>query len=377
MWQALTGQPPTRQAPTRQAPTRRAPTRRAPTRRALLATGAATVTALAAGCGSSAASAGSGPGRDHVTLRLGFLANITHAPALVGVDKGFFAQHLGRSVTLSIKIFSSGTQETTAILAGQLDAAYAGPNPAINAWQKSNGTAIRIISGAASGGASLVVRPGITSAAQLKGKSLATPSLGNTQDVALRHWLRQHGLATTPTGGGDVTVKPTKPNSAAVLEFKSGQIDGGWEPAPYDAEMVADGGTRLVNEASLWPRGRFVTTNLMVTQSFLKAHPSVVNGLLKGQIQANDYISEHRAAAERSADAELTRLTGQGLTAPILAASFKEITFTNDPIASSLPADARHAEEAGLLKPVNLSGIYDLGPLNTLLTAAGGPPLSS
>jgi NitT/TauT family transport system substrate-binding protein len=346
-------------------------------RRALIAAGAVAVTVLAAGCSSSSASSGSGSSPAPVTLRLGFLANITHAPALVGVNKGFFTESLGKNVTLSVKIFDSGTEETTAILAGQLDAAYVGPNPAINAWQKSNGSALKIISGAASGGASLVVKPSITSAAQLKGKSLATPSLGNTQDVSLRYWLKQQGLSTTETGGGDVPIKPTKPNSAAVLEFKSGQIEGGWEPAPYDAEMLADGGKTLVNEASLWPGGKFVTTNLVVTQSFLKEHASAVSGLLKGQIQANDYIAKSHAAAEQAANAELTKLTGKGLKPAILAAAFKEITFTNDPIASSLATDAKHAEAVGLLKPVNLSGIYDLSPLNTLLTAAGEPNVSS
>jgi NitT/TauT family transport system substrate-binding protein len=221
-------------------------------RRVLLAAGAAAVTLLAAGCASSATGAsGSGPGP--VVLRLGFQANITHEPALVGLAKGFFTKNLGQDVELKTTVFSSGTEETTAILAGQLDAAYVGPNPAINAWQRSSGTAIKIISGAASGGASLVVKKGITGAAQLKGKSLATPSLGNTQDVALRYWLKQHGLNTTPTGGGDVSIKPVKPNSAAVLEFTSGQIDGGWEPEPYATEMVLAGGTRLVSEASLWP----------------------------------------------------------------------------------------------------------------------------
>jgi NitT/TauT family transport system substrate-binding protein len=266
-------------------------------RRGSLAAGMAALMAMAAGCGPPAASAGASSGA--IVLRLGFLANITHQPALVGLEKGFFAKNLGKGVIVKTTVFSSGTEETTALLAGQLDAAYVGPNPAVNAWQKSNGTAIKIISGAASGGASLVVRNGITAAAQLKGKPIATPSLGNTQDVAARYWLKQHGLTTTPTGGGEIAIKPIKPNSAAVLEFKSGQIDGGWEPEPYATEMVLDGGTRLVNEASLWPGGKFVTTNLVVTQAFLKAHPSVVNGLLKGQIQANDYITANGSAAAR------------------------------------------------------------------------------
>jgi NitT/TauT family transport system substrate-binding protein len=312
-----------------------------------------------------------------VVLRLGFLANITHEPALVGLAKGYFTKDLGKNVTLKTSVFSTGTEETTALLAGQLDAAYVGPNPAINAWQKSNGTAIKIISGAASGGASLVVKKGITSAAQLKGKSLATPSLGNTQDVALRFWLKQHGLATTTTGGGDVAIKPIKPNSAAVLEFASGQIDGGWEPEPYATEMVLDGGTRLVNEASLWPGGNFVTTNLVVSQSFLKAHPSTVNGLLKGQIEANSYINSNSSAAASAANAELTKLLGKGLKPNVLAAALPYIHFTNDPIASSLATDAQHAVAVGLLTPVkNLSSIYDLGPLNALLKADGQPQVS-
>jgi len=351
-------------------------------RRVLLAAGVTVaVTALAAGCSSSAASSGSGSSSGGsssapVTLRLGFLANITHAPALVALKEGFFAKDLGKNVTLKTSVFSSGTQETTALLAGQLDAAYVGPNPAINAWQKSSGKAIKIISGAASGGAALVVKPSISSASQLKGQKVATPSLGNTQDVALRYWLKQHGLTTTQTGGGDVSVTPIKPNSDAVLEFKSGQIAGGWEPAPYDAEMVADGGKELVNEASLWPGGKFVTTELVVTQSFLKAHASVVSNLLKGQVESVKYINANTSAAETSANAELTTLLGKGLKSSALAASFKEITFTNDPIASSLATDAKHAVAVGLLQPVNLNGIYDLSPLNAVLKANGEPQVS-
>jgi NitT/TauT family transport system substrate-binding protein len=344
-------------------------------RRALIAGGLVAVTALAAGCGGASSASSSG---SKVVLRLGFLANITHEPALVGLARGIFSKDLGKNVTLKTSIFSSGTEETTALLAGQLDAAYVGPNPAINAWQKSNGTAIKIISGAASGGASLVVKPGITSPARLKGAKLATPSLGNTQDVALRYWLKQHGLTSTPTGGGDVHITPIKPNSAAVLEFKSGQIAGGWEPEPYATEMVLDGGSRLVNEASLWPGGKFVTTNLVVTQSFLRAHPSAVNSLLKGQVQANAYINANGSAAASVANAELVKLLGKGLKANVLAESLKYITFTDDPIASSLLTDAQHAVAVGLLTPVkNLPSIYDLGPLNKLLKAAGEPQVRS
>ena len=334
---------------------------------------------LLAGCSSSSSSSSSASGSTAsstaaasapVTVRLGFLTNITHSSALIGLKEGFFTKALGSAATLKPTAFSTGTEETTALLAGQLDAAYVGPNPAINAWQKSNGSAIKIISGAATGGASVVVTKGITSAAQLKGKTLATPSLGNTQDVALRAWLKQNGLTTTSTGGGDAFIKPTTPNSAAVLEFKSGQVAGGSEPAPYDVEMVNDGGTVLLSEPG-------VTTLLVVTQSFLSAHPAVVSDLLKAQVQANGFIKSNPAAAQADANAELASYTGKPLKASIIAASFKEITFTNDPDAASLKTDADQAVSLGLLKPVDLTGIFDLGPLNQVLAAAGQQQVSS
>jgi NitT/TauT family transport system substrate-binding protein len=350
-------------------------------KRTLTAAGLAAATALAAaGCASSSAagSNSSGSSGDAVVLRLGFLTNVTHAPALIGIQKGYFSKALGKNVKLEIHPFSTGTQEGTALLAGQLDAAYVGPNPTIKAWQTSNGKLIKVISGAASGGAALVVKKGITSAAQLKGQKLATPSLGNTQDVALRYWLKKNQLTTSQSGGGDVPITPITPNSAAVLQFKSGQIAGGWEPAPYDIEMVQDGGHMLVNEASLWPRGQFVTTNLVVTQKFMSAHQSAVNGLLKGQIQANNYIHSNPSGAEAATNKELSSLLGKGLDPNVLSASFKAITFTNDPVASSLATDAQHAVSVGLLAPVkNISSLYHLGPLNTQLKAAGQPQVKS
>src|ERR1700678_303482 len=343
--------------------------------RRILAAAVAGGALLLAGCSSAASTGGtaaggtpsassqgttSAPAAAPVTVRLGFLENVTHASALVGIKEGFFTNAL----------VSAGTEEATALLAGQLDVAYVGPNPAISAFQKSNGTAIKIISGAATGGASIIVKAGITSASQLKSQSLATPSLGNTQDVALRYWLQQNGLKTTTTGGGDVYIKPTTPNSAAVLEFKSGQIAGGSEPAPYDVEMVSDGGHVLLSEPG-------VTTVMIVTQSFLAAHPAVVADLLKAQIEANDFIKSNTAAAEADVNAELTSLSGKPLKASVLAASFKEITFTDDPDEASFTTDAQQATSLGLLKSASLTGIFDLTPLNTALAAAGEAQVSS
>jgi len=345
--------------------------------RSILAGAAALVggTLLVAGCSSggsssSAAGTGSAAASSPVTVRLGYLANITHAPALIAVKNGYFTKELGSAGTVKTSTFSSGTQETTAILAGQLDAAYVGPNPAINAWQKSNGTAIKIVSGAATGGASIVVKPSITSAAQLKGQSVATPSLGNTQDVAVRYWLKQQGLTTSTTGGGDVAIKPTAPNSAAVLEFKSGQLAGASEPSPYDVEMVQDGGKVLLSEPG-------VTTVLMVTQSFLSAHPDIVSDLLKANLDALNYIKSSPDKAEQVANDELAAYTGKPLSPAVLDPAFKEITFTADPDAASLTQDAQQATAVGLLKSVDLKGIFDLTPLNSLLSAAEQPTVSA
>ena len=329
-----------------------------------------------AGCGSSSpgsSGGGSGSGSSDsgssaVTVRLGLLANITHAPALVAIQKGFFTKNLGKN-KLTTTVYSSGTQETTAILANQLDAAYVGPNPAIDSFQKSGGK-VKIVTGVATGGASVVVKPGVGSAADLKGKTVDTPSLGNTQDVAIRYWLKQNGLNTTTTGGGDVTIKPTKPNSSAVLQFKSGQIAGASEPSPYDVEMVQDGGKVLFKEPG-------VTTVLVVTQSFLSAHPDVVNDLLKANIQAEDFIKKSPSAAQTSANTELAALSGKGIKSSVLPAAFKEITFTNDPDASSLATDAQQAKAVGLLDSTDLSGIFDLGPVNKLLQAAGESQVKS
>jgi NitT/TauT family transport system substrate-binding protein len=328
--------------------------------------GGSSSSSSAAGGTSTATAAAAAP----VTVRLGYLANITHAPALLAVKNGYFTKELGSAGTVKTSVFTSGTQETTAILAGQLDAAYVGPNPAINAWQKSNGTAIKIVSGVATGGASVVVKPAVSSATQLKGQSLASPSLGNTQDVAVRYWLKQQGLTTSATGGGDVSIKPTSPNSAAVLEFKSGQIAGASEPSPYDVEMVQDGGKVLLSEPG-------VTTVLMVTQSFLNAHPAVVADLLKANVDALNYIKSNPAQAQADANDELAAYTGKPLSSKVIGPAFKEITFTDDPDATSLTQDAQQATSVGLLKSVNLNGIFDLTPLNSILSAAEQPTVSA
>lgn len=317
---------------------------------------ASATVAVLSGCSSQGAS----PTSSAVSLRLGYLPRITHASALVALHDGFFAKQLGPQVNFTAMLFSRGTEEVTALLSGQLDAAYVGPNPAFNAWQKSGGKAIKIISGAASGGTSMVVKPDIKTAADLKGKTVADPALGGTQDVSLRDWLAHNGLKTNIQGGGDVSVKPTSPESAIVQQFLTNQIVGAIDSAPFDVQMIKAGGVRL------WSDPNTITV-LVVRQEFLAAHPDAVAGLLRAQAEATERIATDRGGAAQSANAALAKDLGKGLEPDVLAASFEETTYTNDPGMASLRDQVSKAVAIGLLKPLDISGLYEPGPLNKVL----------
>lgn len=316
------------------------------------------------------ASAGSGP---QGTLKLGYFPNITHATALVGVDDGIFARALGPGVVFETASFNAGSSAVEALLNGAIDVTYIGPNPAINAFAKSSGQAIRIIAGATSGGAFLVVKPEIDSAADLAGKKLATPQLGNTQDVALRTWLLDNGLSTDPQGGGDVSILPQE-NSQTLETFLAGEIDGAWVPEPWATRLLLEGhGKVLVDERSLWPEGAYVTTHLIVRTDYLGAHPDIIKALLRGHIEANDLVNADPARAQQLTNQGIEKITSRQLREPVLQAAWKNLEFTLDPIASSLEVSAEHASRVDLLEPVDLTGIYDLGSLNELLRTAGRP----
>jgi NitT/TauT family transport system substrate-binding protein len=327
------------------------------------------------GSGTSSASSGASSG-EKVTLRLGYFPNITHATALVGVENGIFADKLGPNVTLQTQTFNAGPNAIDALFAESIDATYVGPNPAINGYVKSKGAALRIVSGATSGGASLVVAPSITGPADLKGKTLATPQLGNTQDVALRAWLKKNGLNADTSGGGDVSIKP-QDNAATLDAFKQGQVQGAWVPEPWATRLVQEGGGKvLVNEADLWPNGQFVTTQLVVRTAFLKDHPDAVKKLLEGQVAANDYVNKNPAEAQKAANDQIEKITQKRLSDAVVAAAWRNLTFTNDPIASSLKKSADDAVSLGLLEQPDLTGIYDLTLLNQVLEAQGQPDVS-
>ncbi|WP_113716046.1 ABC transporter substrate-binding protein [Arthrobacter dokdonensis] len=310
------------------------------------------------------------------TLRLGYFPNVTHAPAIAGLQEGIFAKDLGATM-LTTQAFSAGPSAIEALNAGAIDAAYLGPNPAINSYVQSSGASIRIIAGATSGGAELVVKPSITSAAQLKGKVLATPQLGGTQDVALRSWLAGEGYKTTPGGGGGVTINPTD-NAQTLKLFQAGKLDGAWLPEPWASRLVLQAGAKvLVNEAGLWDKGQFSTTVLVVNKSFLDAHPQTVEALLKGHVDSIQWLGKHRPQAAAVVNAGLAKTAGKPLAQNVIDRSLTELTFSADPLAATFPKLLQHGVAAGVTKQADLSGIFDLEPLNQVLKAAGQNPVSA
>lgn len=309
-------------------------------------------------------------------LRLGYFPNVTHAAAIIGVEQGLFSRELG-STTLTTQTFNAGGDAVNALLGGSLDATYIGSGPAINAFAKSDGQAVRLVAGATAGGAQLVVKPEITAPDQLKGKTLATPQLGNTQDIALKKWLAENGLTV---GDGPDQVKIANLDNPRTFDaFKQGTVDGGWLPEPWSSRLVLDAGASvLVDEASLWPGGQFPTTVLLVRTDYLQQHPDAVRALLRGHLAAIDAAAANPAEAKTVVNQGLQKLTGSTLSGPVIDRAFQHITLEPDPLAATFPQLAKDSVTAGITKePTDLAGLLDVTPLNAELQAAGKPQVSA
>lgn len=329
----------------------------------LLAVGVVALTAAcAAGSAGGSNNAVAGPAK---TLRLGYFANVTHAGPVYGVASGVYQATLG-STRLTTQTFKAGPAEVEALFGGAIDAAYLGPGPAVNAFLKSHGDVV-LVAGATSGGASLVVQPGITSAAGLKGKKIADPQTGGTQDIALRTYLAAAGYKEDKQGGGDVSII-AQDNAQTLDLFTSRAIDGAWVPEPWASRLVLEGhGTVLQDEKALWPEGKFVTTNLLVSKAFLTAHPETIKALIEAQVEADKQIVADPAKAQAVVNAALKTLTGKSLQPAVIARAFAQVSVTEDPLAATLKVAADHAFATGLVKKGDLKGIYDLTLLDQVL----------
>jgi NitT/TauT family transport system substrate-binding protein len=344
-------------------------------------------------------------------LRLGYFPNLNHAQVIIGLANGHFQKALSENnsdsgenrdqgTTIKEYVFSAGPSAIEALYAGEIDVAYVGPNPAINGYMASNGEGIRIISGSASGGAVFVVRndSGILSTTDLGGKKFASPQLGNTQDVALRKYLKQNGYETVENGG-NVTVVPVKPSDILTLMLKK-EIDGAWVPEPWGARLVKESNAKIfVDERDLWPPdGKFATTNIIVRTDYLKDNPEVIRKLINAQIDETLWINstlnelqksnvtstsgnvENQTSQNIEKDGVelfihafndgLERVTGNTVPEDELRDALQRLEFTYDPIKRSLFKMADDAYDLGLIgrgtKP-DLTNIYDLGLLNQVL----------
>ncbi|GHG89261.1 aliphatic sulfonate ABC transporter substrate-binding protein [Streptomyces lanatus] len=305
------------------------------------------------------------------SVKIGYFGNLTHATALVGRHERLFQKELGGTLA-RYSTFNAGPSEIEALNSGSIDIGWIGPSPAINGYIKSGGKNLRIISGSASGGVKLVVNPEkIKSLKDVKGKKIATPQLGNTQDVAFLNWISEQGWKVdAESGKGDVSVVRTD-NKIAPDAYKSGSIDGAWVPEPTASKLVAEGAKVLLDESDLWPDKKFVITNVVVRQDFLKEHPDVVEAVLRGSVKTNAWIDANPDKAKAAANAQLKTDTGKPLPADVLDPAWQSIQVTDDPLAATLKTQAEHAVEAGLLQQPDLTGIYDLTELNKVLKAEG------
>jgi NitT/TauT family transport system substrate-binding protein len=355
--------------------------------RFLAAAAASLLAATLAGCGSdTAADASASEGKPKATdnasstgegveVRLGYFPNLTHATALVGLEKGYYEDALAQDgATLEPLEFNSGSDTVDALLSGSLDATYIGPSPTLTAYSEDQG-AVRVVTGAASGGASLVVSPDISSVQDLKGKTIGTPGAGNTQDIAARYYLKTKGLDTNIDGTGEVSIL-AQDNSINVQTFEQGEIDGAWVPEPYASILESKGGKVLVDEADLWPNGEFITTQLLVSTEFMDEHPDLVADLLEAHVQANEFINGSEDEAKKLIADKLFELTKSELPQDIFESAWNKVTFSNDPLASTLQEGAKHAAAVELLDPIDVADLYDLEPLNAILEANGEQKVS-
>jgi NitT/TauT family transport system substrate-binding protein len=304
-------------------------------------------------------------------VRIGYFPNINHAQAVIGVGGGEFQKELG-SVVVKGQVFSVGPAIIEAMLARQVDIAYVGPNPAINGYIVSNGSLLRVISGATTGGAVFVVRndAGIQTAADFAGKKFASPALGNTQDVALRKYLADNGYDTRKNDG-NVEILPAKPSDIVTLMLKK-QIDGAWVPEPWGAKLVKEANSRIfLDERSLWENGEFASALIIVRTSYLEQNPEIVRKFLNAHIEQTEWINDNPEQAVKTFNEELRGITGNTIPEDELVEGLSRMELTYDPVEESLYKTAEDAIDVGFLDSANLEGIFALDLLNQVLAEKG------
>lgn len=287
---------------------------------------------------------------EKVTLRVGYFPNITHAQGVIGSHatrerRGWFEQRLGPEVTIQWYAFNAGPSAMEAVFADSIDLTYVGPNPALNAYIRSQGDEIRVLAGAALGGAALVVPGGgrITRPDQFKGLRLATPQLGNTQDVAARAWLKQQGYKTSLTGG-DVLVLPTA-NPDQLALFQQGKLDAVWTVEPWVSRLELEAKGRIFLE-----QPEAVTTVLVSSVKFLKAHPALAERFKTAHRELTAWLDTHPDEARAQVRAGLSAEMRREMSATIVASAWGRLKFSDQVTQKQFEALVAEAQSVGFLR---------------------------
>ena len=322
------------------------------------------------------------PSQEKVKLRFGHFPNVTHAQGVIAhglsrAGRGWFEERLGKDVEIEWYVYNAGPSAMEAMLAGSLDVTYVGPNPALNAHIKSEGEEVRIVAGACSGGAALVVQSDgrIQKDADFKKKKIATPQLGNTQDVAARAWLESLGFKITLTGG-DALVLPTA-NADQLALFQKGDLDAVWTVEPWVSRLVLEAkGKVYFDEKTLWPEtgGKYVTTHLVSSVAFAEQKTELLEKVVAAHVELTKWINDNPEEAKRLLNEEIKIESTKAIPVEILNSAWERLEITHDPVRASLIKSAEAAHTAGFLeeKP-DLSKIYDLRILNEILVKNGQP----
>jgi NitT/TauT family transport system substrate-binding protein len=332
------------------------------------------------------------PPAEKKKVRVGHFPNLTHAQGVIGHGLsrtahrgersepgsiGWFEQRLGPDVEIEWYVYNAGPGAMEALLAGSIDLTYVGPNPALNAYIRSEGDEVRIVAGACSGGAALVVQPDgrIQEDGDFREKKIASPQLGNTQDVAARAWLKSRGLRITQTGG-DALVLPTA-NPDQLTLFQKGDLDAVWTVEPWVTRLELEAGGRVyLEEKELWPEtgGRYVTTHLASSVEFLQDEAELVRRFVEAHVELTVWINAHADEAKQLLNAEIQAETSKGIAPGVLELAWSRIEITYDPVRASLMRCARDAHAAGFLEEdPDLTRIYALDQLEQVLARKGLP----
>jgi NitT/TauT family transport system substrate-binding protein len=290
------------------------------------------------------------PANAQTTLRLGHFPNITHVQALVAHNmsrhgKGWFEQRLGPGVKIEWYVYNAGPSAMEALFAKSIDLTYVGPNPAINAYAKSGGQEVRIVAGAVDGGAALVVQSDslLKTAADFRGKKIATPQFGNTQDVAARAWLGRAGLKITQTGG-DAQVVPTA-NPDQLTLFKQKQLDAVWTVEPWVSRLVLEGGGKVLLDDR-----DAITTVLVARADFLAAQRALVRNFVAAHRELTEWIKANPGEAQRMVLDELGAEMHAKFSEQLVTSAWKRIVLTSDVSPDALKSFVSSAQSVGFLR---------------------------